>query len=206
MLKILGRANSSNVRKVLWCATEIGKDFDRTDVGGPFGGNDTPDYLARNPTGLVPTLIDGDVVVWESNAIIRYLAATYSAGALWPADPAERSVADRWMDWQIFALAAPMTLLLHTHNKVPGKAGTPEQVAAAESELVKHWGVLERGLDGRDFVAGNRLTMGDIPAGFFINRWRILATNKPDFPNIFAWHERLKQREGYARHIVEAGV
>ena len=206
MLKIHGRGNSSNVRKVLWCATEVGKEFDRLDVGGPFGGNDTPEYLALNPTGLVPTLEDGDTVVWESNAIIRYLAATYGKGTLWAEDPVERSLADRWMDWQIFALAGPMTLLLHTHNKTPGKAGTPEQVEAAESDLIKQWSTLEKGLAGKDFVAGKSFSMGDIPAGFFINRWRILAKNQQDFPNITAWHERLKQREGYVKHIVNAGI
>ncbi|MRG73245.1 glutathione S-transferase [Alphaproteobacteria bacterium HT1-32] len=206
MLKILGRANSSNVRKVLWAATELGQAFERSDVGGPFGGNDTPDYLRMNPTGLVPTLIDGDVIVWESNAIIRYLGAKYGAGSLWPTDIAVRADADKWMDWQIFTLAGPMTHLLHSHMGTPGRAGTPESIAAAESELVKHWTVLEKGLEGRDFIAGDQLTMGDIPPGFFINRWRQLAKNQPEFPNISAWHERLKQREGYKKHIVDAGI
>ena len=99
MLKIHGRKNSSNVQKVLWTCAELGLPFERTDVGGPFGGNREPAYLALNPNGLVPVIEDDGVVLWESNAIIRYLAARYGDGTLLPTDPAARGQAEQWMDW-----------------------------------------------------------------------------------------------------------
>src|SRR5207237_9269535 len=99
MLKILGRKTSSNVQKVLWCCSEAGIPFERVDIGGPFGGNNTPEYLARNPNGLVPTIDDDDFVLWESNAIVRYLAARHATGSLFPADLEQRAAADRGMAW-----------------------------------------------------------------------------------------------------------
>src|SRR5262249_15935258 len=100
MLKILGRKTSSNVQKVLWCCDEIGLAFERSDVGGTFGGNKTAEYLVLNPNGLVPTIDDDGFVLWESNPIVRYLAAKHAMGTLCPADLRKRADADRWMDWQ----------------------------------------------------------------------------------------------------------
>ncbi len=99
MLKIWGRTTSSNVQKVLWCCAELNIPYDRTDWGGPFGGNRDPEYLRLNPNGLVPTVIDGDLVMWESNSICRYLAATRDGESLYPRDPAARTHVERWMDW-----------------------------------------------------------------------------------------------------------
>ena len=113
MLKIWGRATSSNVQKVLWCCGELGIPFERVDVGGPFGGNQDPEYLALNPNGLVPTVKDGELVLWESNTICRYLATTHRAERLYPAAPAGRALVERWMDWQLSTLGAPMGALLY---------------------------------------------------------------------------------------------
>src|SRR5205814_6551104 len=112
MLKIWGRASSSNVQKVLWCCAELVIPFDRVDHGGPFGGNRDPEYLKLNPNGLVPTVIDGDLVMWESNTICRYLASTRNGERLYPRDPAERTHVERWMDWQLAVVGAPMGQLL----------------------------------------------------------------------------------------------
>ena len=112
MLKIWGRATSSNVQKVLWCCAELGLEFERVDVGGPFGGNRDPEYLAMNPNGLVPTVKDGDLVMWESNTICRYLATTRNGEHLYPRDPAARTHVERWMDWQLAVIGAPMGQLL----------------------------------------------------------------------------------------------
>ena len=106
MLKIWGRATSSNVQKVLWCCAELDIEFERVDVGGPFGGNRDPEYLAMNPNGLVPTVKDGDLVMWESNTICRYLAATRNGEHLYPRDPAARTHVERWMDWQLAVIGA----------------------------------------------------------------------------------------------------
>ena len=113
MLKIWGRATSSNVQKVLWCCGELGIPFERVDVGGPFGGNQDPEYLALNPNGLVPTVQDGELVLWESNTICRYLATTHRAERLYPVAPAGRALVERWMDWQLSTLGAPMGALLY---------------------------------------------------------------------------------------------
>lgn len=106
MLKIWGRSNSINVQKVLWCCDELGAPFERVDAGGAFGITREPEYLALNPNGLVPTISDGDLVLWESNAIVRYLAARHGMGTLCPEDLAQRADADRWMDWQLGTLWA----------------------------------------------------------------------------------------------------
>ena len=109
MLTVWGRPNSINVQIVMWTAAELGLEVDRKDVGGAFGGLDTPEYLAMNPNGRIPTIQDGDLTIWESNACARYLAAQYGSGSLWPEDPAERAKADMWMDWKKTSLAGPMT-------------------------------------------------------------------------------------------------
>jgi len=101
MIKIWGRKNSVNVQKVLWCCDELGIPYERVDAGGEFGGTREPEYLAMNPTALIPTIRDDGVTLWESNTIVRYLAAKYGAGSLWPEDLAARSLAEKWMDYQL---------------------------------------------------------------------------------------------------------
>ena len=110
-MKIWGRANSINVMKVLWAADECGIAYERTDVGGAFGGNDQKWYLDMNPNGVVPTIDDGGRVIWESNSAVRYLSARYAAATLWPNDPGQRSEADRWMDWQLSTLSESMRVV-----------------------------------------------------------------------------------------------
>ena len=119
MLKILGRKTSSNVQKVLWCCGEIGLAFEREDVGGPFGRNNEPEYLALNPNALVPTVIEDGFVLWESNAIVRYLCAKHAKGTLYPSDAKMNADADRWMDWQQTTLGPPMGILFRGLLKSP---------------------------------------------------------------------------------------
>src|SRR5207248_11359982 len=119
MLKILGRKTSSNVQKVLWCCDELGIAFEREDVGGPYGRNNTPEYLALNPNGLVPTIDDDGFILRESNAIVRYLCAKHGIGKLCPTDLQRRADADRWMDWQQTTLGPPMGILFRGLLKQP---------------------------------------------------------------------------------------
>ena len=105
MLDVIGRKTSSNVMKVLWSCAELGLDYEREDLGGPFGGNDTPRYRALNPNGIVPTIVEDDFVLWESNSIVRYLAHEHGHGTLWPTDARTRARAERWMDWQLSILS-----------------------------------------------------------------------------------------------------
>lgn len=214
MLKIWGRASSVNVQKVLWAAEELGLAYEQINVGGRFGGNDDPAYRAKNPNGLVPTIEDGDgtpegtVTVWESNAIVRYLAARYSrgeggAGGLWPADPAQRSEADRWMDWALTTIGADMRILFWGFVRDPVNAKVGEMLQAADN-VARLWARLDEHLAGQAFVAGDHLTMGDIPVGAYAQRYLSFPIQRPDLPHLAAWHERLAQRPGYRAHVMEA--
>ena len=129
-MKIWGRANSVNVQKVLWLADECGLAYERLDVGGPFGGNDQPWYLAMNPNGVVPTVEEAGRILWESNAILRYLAARYAPGTLWPLDPGERSEAERWMDWQLGTLHAGMRAIYWGLVRTPAREHDTGAIAA----------------------------------------------------------------------------
>ncbi len=202
MLRIWGRTNSINVQKVMWAVGELGLDFERMDVGGEFGGLDSADYGALNPNRRVPTLQDGSFSLWESNAIVRYLAAKHAAGGLWPTEPEARAVADQWMDWQQTTLVPDMRIvfwgLVRTER---GKRDTPKIDAAVES-LKSLWDRLDRHLGERSFVAGDAFTMGDIPVGAMCHRYHALGVERAASENVAAWYERLKRRPAYQAHVM----
>jgi glutathione S-transferase len=206
MLKVWGRKTSSNVRKVLWCLAELDLEFDRVDIGGAFGGNDDSKYRAMNPNGLVPTLEDGDTVIWESNTIVRYLSSIYGKGSLWPEDPAKRAMADMWMDWQIFSLVPNVGFLFREETRKKEADRDQNGIAAAKVAAIVYMKTLNAHLADKPFVAGDTLTMGDIPIGFFINRWKLLDSAHPSLANLDAWHDRLKARPGFKLHITEGGL
>ena len=135
MLKIWGRTSSINVQKVMWTVAELGLPHERIDVGGPFGGLDRPDYAALNPNRLIPVLQDGATVVWESNAIVRYLAARYGAGSLWPEHPGRRSEADRWMDWQLTTLQPSIGPIFLGLIRTPPEQRDTAAIAASADRL-----------------------------------------------------------------------
>ena len=203
MLRILGRSTSSNVQKVLWAASELGLDFEREDIGGPFGGNDTPEYLALNPNGYVPTLTDGDYTLWESNSIVRYLAATHGAGGLWPADARARGSAERWMDWQIATLSPTMVTVFRGLVRTPPEKRDMAAIAAARDRMAGLFAMLDAALAGADFVAGDAFTIGDIPVGIATYRWYRLDIEREDFPHLERWYRRLADRPAYREHIMK---
>jgi glutathione S-transferase len=202
MRRVWGRRNSINVMKVLWCLEELGLPYEHRDAGGPFGGLDDPGYLALNPNGKVPTLEDEGVVVWESNVIVRYLAARYGLGTLCPEAPAERAHIEQWMDWQQLSLGPEITYVFMGLVRNRPDAQDPERRAAAIRSLDHLFGILDRHLEGRDFVGGSRLTMGDIPVGAAVWRWQNLPIERSSRPNVEAWHERLKERPGFRQHVM----
>ena len=204
MLKILGRKTSSNVQKVLWCCGEIGLAFERTDIGGPFGGNRTPQYLALNPNGLVPTIDDEGFVLWESNAIVRYLAARHALGSLCPTDPRRRADADRWMDWQQTALAAPMGVLFRALLRSPPDRVEPAELDGARQKAASALSILDAQLGRTKYVAGAELTMGDIALGFVPHRWFLMPVERPTLPNLERWYRDLCERPAYREHVVGA--
>jgi glutathione S-transferase len=205
MLKIWGRATSSNVQKVLWCCAELDLEFERVDVGGPFGGNRDPEYLAMNPNGLVPTVKDGDLVMWESNTICRYLAATHNGEHLYPRDPAARTHVERWMDWQLAVVAPPMGQLLFGLVRSTPETRDPAAIEAARRRAGAAWTIVDDELKDRPYLAGNHLSLAEIVLGTLIYRWFAFPIERPELPNLRAWYDRVHQRPGFKKHI-ETGI
>ncbi|AZY48021.1 glutathione S-transferase family protein [Bordetella avium] len=194
MLKIWGRLSSVNVQKVVWAVRELALPHTLTEVGGKFGGLDTPEYLSMNPNRRVPVIDDSGFILWESNAIVRYLASRYGAGSLWPVDPCVRGDADRWMDWQTTdwqTAQGPAFLgLIRTPEDQRDKAAIAASIAKSNASAL----ILEKALQGREFITGPQFTMGDVVLGCAAHRWLALPIERPDTPNIAAWYRRLMMR------------
>jgi glutathione S-transferase len=202
MLRIWGRNNSINVQKVMWAVAELGLAHERIDAGGKFGGLETPEYIGMNPNRTVPTLDDDGFVLWESNACVRYLAARYGAGTLWIDDPAERALADRWMDWQAATLLRDIGVVFWGLIRTPEAQRDHAAIAASAERLGELFRILDQQLAGREFVTGPRFTMGDIPVGAACYRYHELPIQRPRLPNLAGWYERLQQRAPFREHVM----
>jgi len=198
MLRILGRGTSGNVQKVVWLLEELNEPYKREDYGRQFNNTQTAEYLHLNPNGKVPTLVDGEVVVWESNTILRYLASKLAAGgALYPADPAARSQVERWMDWQLASLNAPyLGVFREAKKKEDERAPT---FAADAKELTAQLEILEKGTTGRPFIAGANFSLADICLGPIIDRALAFPVALPALPGLRAWRDRVVAREAYKK-------
>ena len=196
MLRILGRISSINVQKVVWCASELGLPFERTDTGGAFGGTNTPAYRAMNPNGLVPVIDDDGFVMWESNAIVRYLAAGHGLGSLWSDSLKARADADRWMDWQATELGPTMRDAFIQLVRTTPEKRDQAKVAASASASERLIEILDEHLANRDYMTGRAFTMGDIPVGLQIHRWLGMGVPRVRRPNVEAWYARLHARPG----------
>lgn len=204
MLKIWGRTNSVNVKKALWCLEELGLAYERIDAGLQFGVNKTPGYLAMNPMGLVPTIDDDGFVLWESHAIVRYLAARHGAGTLWPTDLRVRADADRWMDWA-GSFQNAFRPVFWGLIRTPPEKRDEKAIEEGKSRSAELLGMLDAVLAGRSFVAGDTLTMGDIPMGCHVQLWMRLPIERPARPHLEAWFKRLCARPAY-RKIVDIAL
>jgi glutathione S-transferase len=202
MLKIWGRINSINVMKVLWCADELGLEYERTDAGLQYGVVDEPFYAALNPNRKVPTIEDDGTVLWESNVIVRYLSAKYGLGSLCPEDVAERATAEQWMDWQQSTVHADITFIFWGLVRNRKENQDPAKLAAASTRLGEIWRIADEQLRGRDFLCGDRLSMADIPLGTAVWRWYNLDIERPTLTNVEAWHERLKERPAFQERVM----
>lgn len=201
MFKIWGRKTSSNVQKVLWTCAELDIKFERVDIGGPFGGNKEAAYLAMNPNGLVPTVEDNGLIIWESNTIIRYLAATRGGERLHPGDLAQRTEVERWMDWQLASLNQPMSTLLVGYYRTPVDKRDPAALEAARQRGSELWAIVERQLEGRSYIARGAFTFADICLGIFAHRWHVYPIERPNLPRLKAWYDRVAERPGFRAHI-----
>jgi glutathione S-transferase len=204
MLRIWGRTSSSNVMKVLWLCDELGVAYDRIDAGGAFGRTRDPDYLAKNPNALVPTIEEEDgFTLWESNTILRYLCNTRPGGAaLYPTAPRERADVERWMDWQLSRVNGPMTTLFFTYVRTPEKDRDLAAAAKARDAAEDLWRILDAQLSGRDFIAGAAFTIADIALGIQAHRWFNLPIGRAELKNLRGWYGRLGQRPAYRRHVM----
>ena len=201
MLKIWGRTNSINVQKVLWCCGELNIPFERIDAGLQFGVNNTPEYKAKNPNALVPLIDDDGFVLWESQAIVRYLARKYGLGSVCPADAAACADADRWMDWNATTVWPNLRpVFWNLVRTEPAKRDMP-LVATSRKGLAASMTILDAHLANRQYVAGNEFTMGDIPLGASIHRWFKMDIERENLPNLAAYYKRLLARTAYAKYV-----
>lgn len=207
-MQIYGRRSSINVQKVLWTLGELGRlegrDYERIDAGLQFGVVDTPDYLKLNPNGLVPVLVDGDLVLWESNSIIRYLAASDSRHALLPADPKARADVERWMDWQLATLWASLRVTFLGLTRTPEPQRNYDAIRKGYQNASRLLAMVEAVLARQPFMAHSGFSVADIVVGLVAHRWINLGKNfadvlgePPALPAMLEWHSQLAARPAF---------
>lgn len=203
MRTIWGRPNSVNVKKVLWAADEAGMSFIHINAGGPYGLVNEPDYRALNPNGLVPCMKDGDLVLWESNAMVRYIAAKYAEGTLSPTDPAKRADGDRWMDWTTttFAPAGAYRDVFWNLVRTPPAERNMEAVAKGLERCNNLLQIVDDLLAKQPYLSGETFGMADIPLGSFIYAWFEMPILRRELPHLAAWYSRLQDRPAYRKRV-----
>jgi glutathione S-transferase len=201
MLKVWGRKTSSNVQKVMWALGELSLEYERVDIGGSFGRNKEPAYLAMNPNGLVPTLQDGDLTLWESNTIVRYLAREYGAGTLEPAAAGQWARASQWMDWQISVVSPAIGPAFWGLIRTPAEKRDLAAIAASQAKTTDAMRILDAQLGRTQYVACDKFSMGDIPLGVMTYRYWQLVPERPDLPNLQRWYESLQKRAAFREHV-----
>jgi glutathione S-transferase len=202
MLKIWGRNTSSNVQKVIWALGEMKLPFDRIDVGGSFGKTKEAAYLAMNPNSLVPTLEEEDgFTLWESNSIIRYLAAKHANRTLEPADLKARALAQKWMDWQLSAMGPAITPVFWQLIRTPADKRDNNAVATAKEKTVAAAKIMDAQLGKTQYMAGNEFSYGDIPLGIMIYRYMQLIPERPATPNLDRWYGAISSRQAFKEQV-----
>jgi glutathione S-transferase len=203
MLKVWGRRSSFNVQKVMWLIGELGLAHEHTDAGGKFGGLDAPAFLAMNPHGRVPVIQDASATVWESHAILRYLAARDSAGRFWSGDPVTRARVDGWMDWSQTSLQPDFLVgVFWGFYRTPEDKRNWPAIRAAMARCAGHFGKLDRLLEGRPFLLGDALSLADITAGTSLYRYFELEIERPQFAQLERWYRTLQQRAAFREHVM----
>jgi glutathione S-transferase len=202
MLKVWGRKNSANVQKVMWGVGELGLAHERIDIAGAFGLNREEPYLALNPNGLVPTLEDGDLVLWESNTVLRYLASLHGKGTLEPGDPKARALANQWMDWQLSVLGPAIHTTFWGLVRTPPEKRDLTAIDASIAKTTAAISILDAQLAKTAYVAGDTFSMGDIPVGIFGYRFHALVPDRPPVPHFERWYQALAARPAFREHIL----
>ncbi|MGV8830486.1 MAG: glutathione S-transferase family protein [Devosia sp.] len=201
-LILWGRKSSCNVQKTLWALQELDLAHEHIDIGGVHGGLDDPAYRALNPNGLVPTLQDGDLTVWESHAIVRYLAGAYGQDSLWHADPRRRALVDQWTDWTATTFQPAWINLFWLSVRTPPEQHDKLAIAEAYAKTLAAMTLLDRQLANHAFIANDALSYADIVAGVAMFRWFTMANERPAMPALEAWYGRLQQREAFRSAVM----
>jgi glutathione S-transferase len=203
MLKVWGRRSSFNTQKVLWLVDELGLAHEHVPAGGSFGRLDEASFRALNPHGRVPVIEDGDAVVWESHACLRYLAARYGRAGFWADDPADRAVIDGWMDWSQTALQPDFLMgVFWGFYRTPEAQRDQPAINKSLARCAAHFRLLDGMLKTRPFLLGERLSLADIPIATSLYRYFELDIERPDLPNVAAWYRRLQERPAYRQHVM----
>lgn len=202
MITIHGRATSSNVQLVMWTIGELGLPHRRLDVGGSFGGTDTPEYLAMNPNGLVPCFQDGDLSLFESAAIMRYLAASHGDANFWPRDPEKRARLDQWAEWGKITFSPTVLRMFMQLVRTREADRKPAVIAELEKDIARLAKILDDRLGEGPYLGGKALTFADIPVGHLLYRYMTLPFEKAKTPNLDAYYKRLTEHPAFAEHVM----
>lgn len=205
MLTVWGRNNSSNVKKVLWCLEELALGYERIDVGGQYGKLNEPLYRAMNPNGLIPCLQDEDFILWESNTIVRYLAAQYGENRLYVADARQRAAAEKWMDWVTSSVAEPFKAVFIGLVRTPPEQQDKEKIAQGIEQLNRLMAIANSALAQQAYLSGDKFGIGDIPLGCLAYAWFNLSITRPELPHLQRWYQSLTQRAAFQK-VIDIGI
>ncbi|MCA3261034.1 MAG: glutathione S-transferase family protein [Telmatospirillum sp.] len=203
MLTIYGRNSSSNVQKVLWLCEELGLPYTSAHSVAPGTAKDSDAYLKLNPNGLIPAIDEDGFVLWESNAILRYLAAKHANGTLFASDLRVRADGDRWMDWQATVMAPLMAIMLRQLVRTPPEQRDAKLIAATAADIRAKVNILDDALAGRAYLAGDAFTIADIAVGQWVWRYVTLVPDRAPTPNLQAWYERLQSRKAFVKIVMQ---
>jgi glutathione S-transferase len=207
MLKIWGRASSSNVQKLLWFCDEIGLAYERIDAGLAYGVTKTPEYLAMNPNALVPTIDDAGFVLWESNTILRYLAAKTERWDWYARGLQERAEIEKWMDWTNSSLAAAITPIIWQLYRTPTEQRDPKVLTQSTAKATQLMGILDHHFSTQPYAAGDRMSLADIPMAIQTYRWMVmpwdqLNATKPELPFLQTWYQGMTERPVFQKVVM----
>lgn len=205
MLTVWGRNNSSNVKKVLWCLEELALGYERIDVGGQYGKLNEPLYRAMNPNGLIPCLQDEDFILWESNTIVRYLAAQYGENPLYLADVRQRAEAEKWMDWVTSSVVEPFKAVFIGLVRTPPEQQDKEKIAQGIEQLNRLMAIANSALAQQAYLSGDKFGIGDIPLGCLAYAWFNLSITRPELPHLQRWYQSLTQRAAFQK-VIDIGI
>jgi glutathione S-transferase len=200
-ITLWGRESSANVQKVRWALGEIGLAYEHIPLGGKYGGTSDAAYLAMNPNGLVPTLRDNGLVIWESHAILRYLAATYSVGGLWPESPSARSLVDQWTDWTATSFQPAWIGAFWLIVRTPSAQHDPAAIAKSLAATERCLSIMEKRLTDAPYLGGDQLTYADLAAGVAMYRRSTMEVARVRHPAVDAWHQRLRERAPFRQAV-----